>query len=130
VINAQPTFERTADATLDTTRATYAQRGGEYGDSWSLENMVATFTEHTLKAIGNDRSPAAIRLLVMAALVDVKDSRMTGPWKMDSLVDGVAYRACYGTLREEYEAAKLNAARDAEAATLRAVGEDQLPTSQ
>jgi hypothetical protein len=103
----KPTFERTADATLATTRATYSQRGGEYGDSWSLENMVATFTEHTLKAIGNDRSPAAIRLLVMAALVDVKDSRMTGPFKADSIIDGVAYRASYCQMRLEYEAEQL-----------------------
>lgn len=98
------TFERTADVTLDTVRATYAQRGGEYADSWSIKNQVATFTESTLARLGVSLSADEIRLVQLAALIDVKDSRLTGPFKADSIVDGIAYRAVYATLRQEYEA--------------------------
>jgi hypothetical protein len=106
VSDQKPTFERTADATLDQVRSIYAQRGGEYGDSWSLENSRPVFTEHTLRSFGVTLDREQLRLVVMAALVDVKDSRMIGPWKLDSVVDGVAYRAAYATMREEYEARK------------------------
>ena len=102
----RPIFERTADATLDEVRGIYAQRGGEYADSWALPNMVATFTQHTLAAFGVNLTDEQIRLLVMAALIDVKDSRLAGPWKADSVVDGIAYRAAYTQLRVEYEASK------------------------
>lgn len=100
----KPTFERTADATLEQVRAIYAQRGAEYADSWSLENLVTTYLDSTLAMIGLTGVPAEVkRLLQLACLVDVKDSRMGGPFKADTVIDSLAYRASYLTLREEYE---------------------------
>lgn len=101
----KPTFERCADTTLEKVRATYAERGQEYADSWSEECLVTTFTAATLRAFGLELSPEQMRLLQAAALVDVKDSRMAGAFKADSVIDGVAYRACWLTLMEEYERA-------------------------
>lgn len=99
----KPTFERCADAALEQARATYASRGVEYADSWALENQIATFTAATLRAFGLTLTPEQMRLLQAAALIDVKDSRMGGPWKPDSVVDGLAYRALFLTLMEEYQ---------------------------
>lgn len=98
----KPTFEAAADRTLDDVRAIYASRGGEYADSWALENQVSTFTDATLRAFGLTLSPEQMRLLQLAALIDVKDARLGGPWKADSMLDGIAYRAAYTALREEY----------------------------
>jgi hypothetical protein len=101
----RPTFERTADAALDETRAIYSQRGAEYSDSWALENLVDTFTRSTLARFGVNLTDEQVRLLQLAALADVKDQRIGagGPFKRDSYIDGLAYRAAYITLRAEYE---------------------------
>lgn len=98
-------FNCAADATIDRVRAIYAQRGEEYADSWALANVSAPFVRATLRdAFGvEDADPEALRLLLVAALVDVKDSRMIGPWKRDSVDDGIAYRAAFCTMREEFE---------------------------
>lgn len=98
-----PVFESGANKTLDAVKATYSQRGQEYADSWATANMVATFTRSTLAAFGITLTDEQVRLLQCASLVDIKDSRMIGPWKSDSAVDGIAYRAFYTALREEYE---------------------------
>lgn len=105
--NAAPTFERTADAALDQVRAIYSQRGGEYADSWSLKHLVTTLTRATLARFGVTLDDEQLRLLQLAALVDVKNQRIGagGEWKADSIVDGIAYAASYLTLREEYERA-------------------------
>lgn len=100
-----PVFESGANKTLETVKATYSQRGQEYADSWDLAYMVSTFTRSTLAAFGITLTDEQIRLLQCASLVDIKDSRMIGPWKADSAVDGIAYRSLYTTLRDEYEAA-------------------------
>ncbi len=101
-----PIFESSADAALEKVRATYSQRGEEYADSWNSENIVTTFSAATLLAFGLRLTVEQMRLLQCAALIDMKDSRLGGPWKADSLVDSIAYRACYLTLREQYESAK------------------------
>jgi len=104
IIARPPTFERTADATLDRTRATYAERGNGYGDSWDVSNVTDAVTRATLERFGIRGLDAyEMRLLQLACLIDVKDSRLIGKWNPDSLVDGIAYRAVYTTLRDEYE---------------------------
>jgi hypothetical protein len=66
--------------------------------------MQTAFLDSTLAAMGLTNVPAEMkRLLLLASLVDVKDSRLVGPWKKDSVLDGIAYRAAYMTLRDEYE---------------------------
>lgn len=103
-------FDRACSNTLQRALEVQAQRGMEYGDTWALENMRPTFTEATLSAILLRKSDfdgitmEEIRLIVLAALIDVKDSRVaTGDWKLDSVEDGINYRAAYATFREEYE---------------------------
>ena len=104
--SGKQTFEESADKTIEQVRAIYSQRGQEYADSWSLDNLVTTFTEHTLRELGFRLDPLQLRLVLMAALVDVKDSRMGGPFKADSIIDGIAYRAAYCALREQYDTQK------------------------
>ena len=98
-------FDRCADATLDEVKSIYMQRGGEYADSWALENQRAPFTRTVLRDILglNDVADDELRLIIMAALVDVKDSRMGGPYKRDTVVDGIAYRAMFAQLMLEWE---------------------------
>jgi len=43
------------------------------------------------------------RLLMVAALCDAKDSRMSGPWKADTIDDGINYRGAFAAWRDEYE---------------------------
>lgn len=101
----KPTFELGADATIEKVQATYKQRGGEYADSWHTENLVTTFLDATLRRMNVDvgLGKEEKRLILLAALIDVKDSRMGGPWKEDSVVDGIAYRALYANLMETYK---------------------------
>lgn len=97
-------FNDAAERTLSAALRVCTQRGGEYQDSWALENMASTFLDATLRRFSIVLGPYEKRLLIMAALVDVKDSRLTGPWKNDSVLDGINYRAAYAALRDDYEA--------------------------
>ena len=104
-VTQQPAFNAAADTTLRRAQAISNQRGGEYLDSWSLDLMVTTFFDATLRRLGiNNLTREEKRLLIVAALIDVKDSRMLGPWKQDTGDDGINYRAAYTTWRTEYEA--------------------------
>ncbi len=103
----KPTFERCADATLDEVKATYSQRGGEYGDSWHVENVQTRCLDAILVLLNLTVAELTVeqkRLIVMASLVDVKESRLIGPWKKDTLIDSIAYRAALAALVEEYQA--------------------------
>lgn len=101
------TFDAGADKTLDAVRAIYAQRGEEYGDSWRLENMTTTFTEAVLRRMNVQAAPTMLRLLQLASLVDVKESRLkNGPYKQDSVIDGIAYRALFDALWERPESSQ------------------------
>lgn len=103
-VSQQPAFNSAADATLRRAAAISNQRGGEYLDSWALDNMITTFFDATLRALGvSDLSREAKRLLIVAALIDIKDSRMLGPWKEDTVDDGINYRAAYATWRQSWE---------------------------
>jgi hypothetical protein len=82
-------------------------RGQEYDDSWSIENIVTTFTGSTVKKLtGCSLSRDELRLIIAAAVVDLKDQRIAagGAWKRDTMIDGINYRALYTDLREGLEA--------------------------
>lgn len=98
-------FEGAADTALAVCSGVYSQRGNEYADTWSLDHQCTTFLDATLRALGisDDLSREAKRLLLAASLIDVKDSRMLGGWKLDTVIDGIAYRAAYAEWRAEYE---------------------------
>jgi hypothetical protein len=105
-MNQRPTFDASVEETLAECTAICSQRGGEYLDTWDLENLIATFTRATLSAMGVKLTSEELRLVMCAALVDVKDSRMIGPFKTDTIVDGINYRAAYSSLRRKYEEGK------------------------
>lgn len=97
-------FDDALDSMLGECRAIGLARGGEYRDTWHLANIVTTHTAGILRTIGEDRSPEALRLVLLSALVDVKASRIVagGDYKRDSFVDGVNYLAVLGELLGEY----------------------------
>lgn len=81
-------FGRAADAGIAVARATYAQRGGQYGDTYALGPAF----------------DAAVRLRDAEALVRVKLRRllMTELGHRDSVVDLIAYAAAYLTWADEH----------------------------
>ena len=87
----KPKFESNADATLDRVRATYSQRGGEYADTWGTCRFPVMTS--VAKELGSTISPQHFRALASAALCDMKNERMTGGWKEDNMIDGIAYDA-------------------------------------
>ena len=98
-MSTKPLFELRADATLDAVRATYANRGSEYSDTWrtcQFRNMKAV----ALK-LGLSIDEAFYRALAAAAFVDMKQERQSGGYKEDNLIDGIAYEALLvGEMRE------------------------------
>ncbi len=98
----KPTFTRAALETLDECRAIVDQRGTEYLDSWSLANLSSPFLDNMLKTFGVELSKEQKRLVIMAALCDVKLSRLVGPFKKDTVVDLVNYSSALSSLFEEY----------------------------
>ena len=101
------TFDTAVDEILTESLDITKQRGDEYGDTWADDNLMTTFTQRTLRDFGMwDPTPEQCRLILLAALIDVKDSRMLGGYKEDSLVDGINYRAVYAAMRRKYDANK------------------------
>lgn len=88
-----PLFEHHADATLERVRATYAQRGKEYADTWRDAQFLAM--QATAKQLGLKLDTDQCRKLAAAAFVDMKYSRLSGGYKDDSVVDGIAYQALW-----------------------------------
>jgi hypothetical protein len=85
----QPIFETYADLSFGRVRATYAQRGTEYGDSWRNCQWLAM--KATCRKLGIDVPERLLRALAVAALYDVKYQRLEGGYKDDSVIDAMAY---------------------------------------
>lgn len=108
----KPTFERHADATLEAVRATYADRGITYGDSWDgRPGQPVIFTRLALNAVLertnclHDLVIDDLLLIQSGAIVDLKDSRLaSGGYHEDSIIDGIAYRARFLGGLKEYRA--------------------------
>ena len=95
-----PRFSRSADAGIDAIRETYAQRGGEYGDTMEV-NEFLTLRAVAKRFLGLNISKRAARILALSGMVDIKHARMLGGYKEDNLIDGGAYNAVLlGELRE------------------------------
>jgi len=101
----QAAFNAAADRTLTRAQAIHRQRGNEYQDSWALENVHAPFITHVLREVFglSGASAEELRLIMAAALVDVKDSRMGGEFKLDTIDDGINYRAAFCSWMEDYQ---------------------------
>lgn len=85
----QPIFETYADLSFGRVRATYAQRGTEYGDSWRNCQWLAM--KATCRRLGITIPEEFLRALAVAALYDVKYQRLEGGYKDDSVIDAMAY---------------------------------------
>lgn len=88
---SKPLFETRADSTLDKVRAIYADRGTSYSDTWRtcrFTNMKAV-----AKQLGLTIDERFFRALCAAGFVDMKQERMSGGWKEDNMIDGIAYEA-------------------------------------
>jgi hypothetical protein len=102
------TFNRAVDEAFARCTAVSNQRGGEYADSWAVENQVTSFLDHTIDILNkHDNAPQnwsdeGKRLIMLACLCDVKISRMQGGWKLDTLEDLLNYTAAFATLSQEY----------------------------
>lgn len=87
----KPNFEENADVTLGKVYGIYAQRGQQYADTWG----TCRFT--TMKAVADELGQRiderCFRALASAAFVDMKQERMSGGWKEDNMIDGIAYGA-------------------------------------
>ena|ERR1700687_2716032 len=99
-----PAFNTAVDATLSDAKAVSDERGGQYLDTWALENVVTTYLDAALRVMARDiiLSKEEKRLLIVAALVDVKASRMLGPYKADSVIDAVNYMAAFASWMKAY----------------------------
>lgn len=103
-------FDEACGTTLRESLEIQAERGDAYGDSWGVENIVATFTKNVLQELfGKDSGVIAnltneqLRLIMCAALVDVKDARIkNGRYHPDSIKDGINYRAALAYWLEAY----------------------------
>jgi hypothetical protein len=99
----KPEFPRAAQATLDKVTAVFGQRESEYSDTWNLDNQVTKMLDHVLRITGfGSPSKKQKRLILIAALCDVKDSRLIGEYKADTHLDAIAYRAALAKWLEEY----------------------------
>jgi hypothetical protein len=103
--SAPAAFNRAVNETLDLARSVSDERGDEYGDTWALENQFTPFGDHvdSLAAPPNLDKEFA-RLNMVAALIDVKISRMRGPWQADTVNDLINYLAAFRTWRDDFEA--------------------------
>ena len=86
---SKPLFEERADRTLDKVRAVYAQRGGEYADTWRTCRFLAM--KATAKKLGLVIPDEYCRALATAAFYDMKYERLSGGYKDDSVIDAIAY---------------------------------------
>jgi hypothetical protein len=79
------------------------ERGGQYGDTWALENRVNTYKMVVLRLPKTvDLVDRWLRLMDAASLLDVKATRFLGGFKRDHVVDGINYFAAFGFLLEDY----------------------------
>jgi len=93
-------FSRQAGPVLEECRAIFAERGGQYGDTWEECRWVKVRAAARLLGLP-DITVAQCRVLAASALVDVKYIRETGGWKDDSALDGINYEALrLGEIRE------------------------------
>jgi hypothetical protein len=84
------------------------QRAMEYGDTWALDRMRDGLLAETLQL----PQPAHlrrefIRLVRCAVMIDIKRSRLIGPYKQDTFTDHLNYLAAYIQWRSEYQIAVL-----------------------
>lgn len=84
-------FNHNATSTLDRVRATFDERGAEYGDTWRDCQWLAAMAVAREIGIGLTRDQA--RKIAAGVMLDIKYQRLQGGYKDDSVIDGIAYAA-------------------------------------
>lgn len=100
------TFNRAVEETFTRASSISNQRAGEYSDSWSLDNLRTPWVDNLMADHPTPPLPLLAhykRLLIMAAMLDIKLSRLAGGWKDDTALDSLNYLAAYTQLRNEFE---------------------------
>lgn len=103
-------FDRYAGDVLRKCTKIFEQRGGEYQDTWALENQVTLFGDHLERYVEGLRDVLPTvrdrreykRLRNVAALCDTKLSRLLGAPKDDTTQDLINYVALFTGLFAEY----------------------------
>jgi len=102
----KPAFNAAVDSTLHGALEISNERGTEYGDTWALENQHTPFLDAVLNELRHpdpcDWTNEEKRLIVIAALCDVKISRLLGGYKADTLDDLINYVAALRAWMAEY----------------------------
>jgi hypothetical protein len=104
---AKQSFDHACETTLNKCRAIAEQRGGEYRDSWALENQHFPFSDMVRGVIRDPDHPEDKRIASAAMMCDVKLSRLAGGYKADTLMDLINYLASLTYWLEEYEEGPL-----------------------
>lgn len=101
---AQHTFTKAILSYLPEAQYIATSRGGEYGDTWALENRVNTFKKIVFRLPQHPLLYGEMmRLVDCAGLIDTKHSRYLGGFKRDHVLDGINYEAMFGHLMEDYQ---------------------------
>lgn len=108
------TFNRASVQTIREALAICEQRGNEYSDSWALENLKTPwidnlFNNHPVGSVPNSLMPHYKRLVALGSMLDIKISRLSGPYKPDTSYDSINYTGAYNTLRLEFDAEMVKA---------------------
>jgi hypothetical protein len=79
------------------------ERGGQYGDTWALENRVNTYKLVVLRLPKTEALVDSwLRLMDAASMLDIKSTRFLGGFKRDHVIDSINYFAAFGFLLEDY----------------------------
>ena len=119
-------FDERAKAGLGKVSDTFCERGTQYGDTWmDCQWLVlrSVLREFGIENLDQER----LRIVALAALVDVKHQRFQGGWKADNLVDGMAYGA---VLAESMEVLKRSLGGNSNMSGQPEDGSENLPASQ
>ena len=87
-------FDKAMQTVLGGALETATQRGQEYADSWHEDNQQTPFGDFLRREVYGD-TKIVKRLTMLAALCDVKLSRLAGGWKKDTFVDLINYIAAF-----------------------------------
>ncbi len=84
-------FEEAALPRLESAISVMKERGSQYADT--LRICPFTWSINVAKELGVTLLPEVARAIAMAAMVDLKYSRMAGGYKLDNIEDAINYAA-------------------------------------
>jgi hypothetical protein len=95
MLQTEMRFDKGVKSVLESALRVAEQRGGEYRDSWGDELFRTPFRD-ALKGWSGLLHASKVqhdRVFTLAAMCDVKLSRLVGPYKADTFIDLINYIA-------------------------------------